>query len=104
MKKVVTVITALLIVLIVSSCREDKIVFPENSGNGSIFVTSNPPGASILVGSDFVGKVTPDWLDLESGDYFISLRLEGYADTTLKINIDPEVKRYLSVRLKSTSN
>lgn len=103
--KLILIIISSIVLFSIFGCREDALIYPEEpSSGGAIWINSSPAGASIFLDGRFTQKITPDWLtELNSGDYFISLKLEGFADTTLKINIDPDVKRYLLVRLHSSN-
>ncbi len=94
-------ITAIIfMVLILANCREEMIIFPDDPDNASIHISTTPEGASIFLNGTYTTKITPDWLTgLVKGDHYITLKLFGYADTTLKINIDPATKRFLTVRL-----
>ncbi|MGE5682456.1 MAG: PEGA domain-containing protein [Bacillota bacterium] len=56
---------------------------------GSIFVRSNPSGAQILLNGNYTGKITPDTLtDLSNGSYVVTLRLNGYYDSTFTASIN----------------
>ncbi len=94
------VILCLLGILMIDSCREDIIEFPEDSNKGTIFLDSTPPGASIFLGDTFTGKITPNQLpDLDPGDYTVKLKLPGYADTAFVVNLVPGGNPYKNVRM-----
>ena len=83
------------------SCREDKIVFPEEPVDAAIFVTSNPRGASIFYRNDFTNKITPDWVDnLDQGYHRITLKYDGYVDTSVTIRLSTSQKKYLSIQMR----
>ena len=83
------------------SCREDKIVFPEEPVDAAIFVNSSPRGASIFYRNDFTGKITPDWIEnLDQGYHRITLKYEGYTDTTVSIRLDVSQKKYLTIMMQ----
>jgi len=50
-----------------------------------ILVASSPPGAHILVDGKDTGFVTPCNLAVSEKDHWVSLQLEGYATTALKL-------------------
>ncbi|MCX6173463.1 MAG: PEGA domain-containing protein [Ignavibacteriales bacterium] len=55
--------------------------------DGKIFIQSNPSAAKIFLGTHNMGQITPDTLVwLRSGDYDITLKLDFYKDTLIRIN------------------
>lgn len=84
--------------LIVFACRENVFVAPDK--HNTIFVDSEPLGANIYLYSDFTGKVTPDSITaLDPGYYAITLKLDGFSDTTLVVNLKEGDRPYLFVSL-----
>lgn len=66
----------------------DKNVVLRKVEFGSIFVQSEPPGAEIFLFDENTGKVSPDSiLNLAEGSYNITLKLQGYKDTTFTSNV-----------------
>jgi photosystem II stability/assembly factor-like uncharacterized protein len=62
--------------------------------SGSVIIESNPSGAEILVGNIGTGQVTPDTvIGLQDENLRITLRLEGFSDTTFyqKLTVNPNV-------------
>ncbi len=57
---------------------------------GTLSIDSNPPGAEVLLDSITTGKVTPAILDsLFPGQYEVSLKLTGYSDISVTVQIHP---------------
>ncbi len=54
---------------------------------GAIFIKSVPPGAAILVDKQPTGKITPDTLRLEGGEYVLDIRKNGYMPLSQQINL-----------------
>ena len=83
------------------SCREDVIIYPNKKDRSTIYVDSDPMGARIYLSTISTGKETPDSLvDLEPGLYAITLRLTGYADTTMNVNLKAGTKPYIFILLE----
>lgn len=75
------------LLLIIISCNEETVV-QNPTQTGSIFIDSNPQRAMIFLLGTNTNKLTPDSiLNLESGDYELTLKLDGYADTTVVVNV-----------------
>lgn len=91
-----------LLFFLIISCRENITQFPDEGVTGAIYISSAPPGASIFIRGTYMQKQTPVWLeDLDAGNYFLTLKLEGYADTSFFINLEENAKRYFTVSLKA---
>ncbi len=57
----------------------------------AVTITSNPPGADILINGASIGKKTPATLNLPTGkDVSIRLKLSGYADFKKGLSINQE--------------
>ena len=57
---------------------------------GSVYIQSTPVGAQIWVNNVNSGKITPDTIkNLDSGNVAITLKLAGYLDSTITVNILP---------------
>jgi hypothetical protein len=84
------------------SCREDKIVFPEEPVNAAVYVDSYPIGASIFLRNEFTDKITPAWIDdLTPGRYYrITLKYNGFVDTTVSVRLDTlqRQRRFIQLR------
>lgn len=59
---------------------------PASAPSAEISVTSNPPGADIVLDGSFVGN-TPSTIGVSVGDHTIDLRKSGYATWERKIRI-----------------
>ena len=83
------------------SCREDKIVFPDEPVDAAIFVNSNPVGASIFLRGNFTNKITPAWIEnLTPGIYRVSVKYEGFVDTTQNIRLSESQVEYIFFLLR----
>ena len=87
MKKLILLLIVLFTGLLIVSCNttEDP-VNPTTKGN--IFVTSNPAGAEIWLGTNNTSQTTPDTIkNLDEGTYEITLKLADYNDATFSVNV-----------------
>lgn len=84
-----------------SSCREDIIQFEtETEFVGSITIDSQPVGALIFLNNVSTGKRTPNIImNLAPGSYPITLRLNGYADTTITRRVNANQNELVEVNL-----
>jgi hypothetical protein len=74
MRPLLTIAVAL--VLGVTACREPD--GPIQSGNGSVYVTSDPPGARIFLDNSDTGRLTPDTIHNLSGTHDFSVQLDTF--------------------------
>jgi len=96
MKKIIYILPFVLILII--SCREGIVDFPEESDTGTLFINSSPGGAEIFFESNKTGKVTPDSLiNLQPGSYNLKLHLTGYADENFFVNVQSGQKKYINI-------
>ena len=84
------------------SCRENKIVFPEEPVDAAIYINSNPVGASIFLRNDFTNKITPAWIEnLTPGAYYrVTLKYDGFVDTTVSVRLDTLQRQRLFLLLR----
>lgn len=73
------------------SCDKDVYIAPEVAEEGivyaSVFIGSNPVGATIYINGRTTGLVTPDTVKgLIAGDYQVTLKRDYFQDTTFAIN------------------
>jgi C1A family cysteine protease len=79
-------------------------------GNGSVYVGSQPAGASIFIDNKDTGNITPyTILGVSAGFHTISLKKNGYRDWSKTISVragvrNPVFSRLISVRSSSTGN
>jgi|GEM_PF-6109690 len=76
-------------ILLFSSCIDEQIVVDNTPRpQGRIIISSEPDSAHIyFLGTD-TKKVTPDSImDLESGIFDVTLKMDGYRDTTLNVRV-----------------
>lgn len=102
MKKYFILPIILLSALIFYSC-DSTTTEPESSTKGSIYLTSVPAGAAIYLNGTSQSKVTPDSLtSLDAGSFQITLKLNGYKDTTFSVTVTAGVKTNKNVVLTSS--
>ncbi len=71
---------------------------------GSLFVESNPSGATIYLNGKSTGKKTPHkFADLKTGSHKIQLALDGYEDEIQNKNIRANVQTKTKIQLKETA-
>ncbi len=71
-----------------TAVNADLVATGENTaGTGSLAVTSDPPGAEVYIDDGFKGVSPVTIAGLSAGNHSISLRLQGYEDTTSNITI-----------------
>ncbi|HEX2867686.1 MAG TPA: PEGA domain-containing protein [Ignavibacteriales bacterium] len=101
MKKYFLFIIILLTSVIFYSCGSDTSTNPEPAAQkGSIYVTSDLPGAQIWNGTTNTNKVTPDSITgLDAGNYSITLKFQGLRDTTISATVKAGEKTTLKVKL-----
>lgn len=94
----------LLIMVFLISCSKETIVENPTENFGSILIDSNPQGAKIFLLGTNTNKLTPDSiLNLESGDYEITLKRVPYEDTTLVANVKSGLRTTIFVDFDSTT-
>jgi hypothetical protein len=99
--KLSNIILIIFAMSLLSSCREDKIVFPEEPVDAAIHINSYPAGASIFVREQFMNKITPAWIDnLTPGSYRVTLKYDGFVDTTKYIRLTESQKEYVFFQLR----
>ena len=98
--KISTLIFFIAIILF-SSCREDIIqIESETEFVGSITIDSQPVGALIFLNNVSTGKRTPNIImNLAPGSYPITLRLNGYSDTTITRRVNANQNAIVEVNL-----
>lgn len=89
-------------ILLIVGCREDIIQFTETEKTGTLFVTSDPEGAEIFLNNLRIYKTTPDSLiNLEPGNYNLRLRLNGYPEENVSVNVISGQTNFVSVSFRS---
>ncbi|MCK9209663.1 MAG: PEGA domain-containing protein [Ignavibacteriaceae bacterium] len=74
------------LVFFVASCTDSTTDPVEQKG--SVLIQSNPAGAKIFLAGVDQGKVTPETLtDLTTGAHQVTLKLDGYNDTTFTVTV-----------------
>ncbi|MGA9292608.1 MAG: PEGA domain-containing protein, partial [Ignavibacteriaceae bacterium] len=89
MKKYIYLVAFLFLTFIIASCDNNNTTEPTVPDNtGKIFINSSPAGAQIFVDGTNTSKVTPDSTDkLSAGNHDVTLKLDGYRDTTITVNV-----------------
>ncbi len=88
MKKLLLSLLMVSLVFVFTSCDEDTLTPDPSTQTGSIALTSTPAGAQIWKAGVNTTKVTPDSLTaLAAGTYSITLKLDGYYDTTFTVTV-----------------
>ncbi len=93
MKKYIYPLMLLLLGFIIVSCDNTTTgpTAPEIT-TGSIIVGSDPAGAQIFLDNSNTGKITNDTLkNVTFGSHTITLKLDGYRDTTVSASISSDV-------------
>lgn len=87
------------------SCIDEHVIEINKNVNGSIYLTSQPSGAEItLLGTD-TKKNTPDSIiNLESGLYEVTFRLENYRDTSFGVQVFKNQRTTKNIELKSKTS
>jgi hypothetical protein len=88
----------LLFVILVLGCREEIIDFTEHPETGKLYINSTPKGAEIFLNDNRLWKNTPDsLLDIKAGVYSVKLRLIGYPEARVLINVQAGKKNFVDV-------
>lgn len=80
----------------------DQKIALESHSNG-LSVSSDPPGADVFVNGDKQAGQTPVTLPLAAGSYNIVLRKEGYESHAESVQVKPDIRTTLEVKLVSRS-
>ena len=105
MKKYIYLVTLLFLSLIIASCDSNTTepTVPDNTGK--IFINSTPTGAEIFVDGTNTSKVTPDSTDkLSTGNHDLTLKLDGYRDTTITVSVVQGLTTSKFIQLTSTES
>jgi hypothetical protein len=90
----------LIFIIAFFGCREDAVQYSLEQSTADIYVVSYPRQARIYLNSSFTGKTTPDTLKyLDPGTYLITLKLEGYRDSSVSLQVEAEDKEIVSISL-----
>ena len=103
MKKYIYLVTLLFLSLILASCDNSTTepTVPDNTGK--IYINSTPTGAQIFVDGTNTTKVTPDSTGkLSTGNHDVTLKLDGYRDTTITVSVVQGLTSSKFVQLTST--
>ena len=84
------------------SCREDLVKFEDlEKDNGSLYLNTFPEGAEIFLKDTKTNLKTPEQFEeLEPGEYVFTLKLDGYSDTTIVMNVESGKKKTFKIYLK----
>src|SRR4030042_1575976 len=82
------ILASTLPILFLSCNKEVSTTQPHETGTGKIIVNTNPQGAQIFLNGENTGVVTPDsFVDLNPGEYLLTLRIEPLLDYHVSINL-----------------
>lgn len=99
MKKLVF---SLLLFLALIGCREDIVEFSLDQSTANVFVNSFPREADIFLNDSYTGQQTPDTLHhLDPGSYNITLKRNGYRDSTIAISVEAADRPSVFISLTS---
>jgi hypothetical protein len=70
-----------------------------DADKGAVNVSSNPPGADVLLDGNFVGN-SPAALKLSAGKHTITVKMSGYADWTREISVQSASEVQLTATLE----
>lgn len=89
---------SLLLLVLSISCREEILDFAEHPETGKLYINSTPKGAEIFLDENRLWKNTPDSLiDVKAGLYNVKLRLTGYPEERVSVNVLPGKKNFVNV-------
>jgi hypothetical protein len=81
----------------------EKRISNMRAAPATVVVSSDPPGASVIIDGAGTGKVTPAEIEVEAGEHTVGISLEGYSRVTEKLTVDPGARRELSLTLLAGS-
>ena len=103
MKKYLYLPLAIILGLFIASCSDTSTNPPPVTQTGSIFINSTPTGAQIWVDGSNTNKTTPDSVTgLDPNSYTVTLKLNGYRDTTFTATVVADLQTTKQVTLVST--
>lgn len=87
MKKLILFLIIPFTALLITSCDSgNDPITPEQKG--SIYITSNPAGATIWLDGASTSKTTPDTVkNVSEGNHTVTLKLQDYNDMTFSVNV-----------------
>ncbi len=92
----------LISICLLQSCVDKIVVADLGKPQGKIIIESEPPGAKIYLLGTNTNKVTPDSIvQLNSGEYEVTLKKDNYRDTTIKITVYDSLTTSKMIILKS---
>ncbi len=100
MRKYIFIPLTILLGILVASCS-DTTTNPPPVGEGSILINSSPVNASITLDGTNTGKFTPDSVSAQQGDHSITLKLDGYSDTTFTVTVQANLQTFKQITLVS---
>ncbi len=102
MKNLVPLSLLIIIIFSLQSCIDKIVVANIGKPQGKIILESVPAGAEIYLLGTKTNKVTPDSIvELNSGQYEVTLKKANYRDTTLQITVVDSLTTFKIVILKS---
>lgn len=87
-------------IIVLIGCREDAVQFSLEQSTADVTINSNPINAQIYLNNTFSGKITPDTLkNLEAGLYHLTLKLDGYKDSSTTIAVEATDDQSVFIKL-----
>lgn len=103
MRKYIFLSLALILGILIASCSDNSTNPPAVTEQGSFYITSAPDGAQIWLSGQNTNKVTPDSVTgLGPNDYDVTLKLNGYMDTTFTVTVVANQQTVKFVQMVST--
>lgn len=101
MKPIFKIFLIVTITLIINGCVDENVIEVNKTLNGSIYLTSEPSGAKIILLGTDINKVTPDSItNLESGLYEVTLQKKNFYDTSFAVKVFKNLRTTKNIKLK----
>jgi hypothetical protein len=92
----------LIFMILFFGCREDAVQYSLEQSTADVYVNSFPREAEIFLNNNFTGKTTPDTLKyLDPGTYLLTLRLDGFRDSTVSLHVEAMDKKSVYISLEA---
>ena len=102
MNILIKLVLIIITVTLVYSCIDEHVIEVNEKLNGSIYLTSQPSGAKIILLGTDTKKITPDSIvNLESGLYEVTLQLANYNDTSFGVQVFKNQRTTKNIQLRS---
>jgi hypothetical protein len=103
MRKYIFLPLALILGILIASCSDNSTNPPAVTEQGSFYLTSTPDSAQIWLNGQNTNKVTPDSVtSLEPNDYTVTLKYNGYRDTSFTVTVVANQQTVKFIQMVST--